>query len=51
MSVIEDAVAKIEDWQGKNVSIEPLSGGLTNTNYKVTVDGTPFFCARSGGKH
>ena len=43
MSVIEDAVAKIEDWKGKNVSIETLSGGLTNTNYKVTVDGTPFF--------
>ena len=43
MSVIEDAVAKIEDWKGKEVSIEPLSGGLTNTNYKVTVNGTPFF--------
>ena len=43
MSVIEDTVLKIEDWKGKNVSIEPLSGGLTNTNYKVRVDGTPFF--------
>jgi thiamine kinase-like enzyme len=43
MSVIEDAVSKIEDWKGKNVFIEPLSGGLTNTNYKVTVDGKPFF--------
>jgi thiamine kinase-like enzyme len=43
MSVIEDAVSKIEDWKGKNVSIEPLSGGLTNTNYKVTVDGKSFF--------
>ena len=43
MSVIEDAVLKIDDWKGKGVSIEPLSGGLTNTNYKVDVDGTPFF--------
>lgn len=43
MSVIEAAVAKIEDWKGKNLSIESLSGGLTNTNYKVTVDGTPYF--------
>ena len=43
MSVIEDAVSKIEDWKGKSVSIEPLSGGLTNTNYKVDVDGVPFF--------
>jgi thiamine kinase-like enzyme len=43
MPVIEDAVSKIEDWKGKNAFIEPLSGGLTNTNYKVTVDGKPFF--------
>lgn len=43
MSVIEDAVSRIEDWKGKNVSIEPLSGGLTNTNYKVLVEGQPFF--------
>lgn len=43
MSVIEDAVSKIEAWKGKDILVEPLSGGLTNTNYKVTVDGTPFF--------
>lgn len=43
MSVIEDVVKKIEDWKGRNVSIQPLSGGLTNTNYKVEVDGTPYF--------
>jgi thiamine kinase-like enzyme len=43
MSVIEEAVAKIEDWKGKQISIHPLSGGLTNTNYKVEVDGAPFF--------
>jgi thiamine kinase-like enzyme len=43
MSVIEEVVQKIEDWKGKAVSIEPLSGGLTNTNFKVEVDGKPFF--------
>jgi thiamine kinase-like enzyme len=43
MSVIEAAVSKVGDWKGKHVSIEPLSGGLTNTNYKVIVDGNPFF--------
>ena len=43
MSVIEEAVGKIEDWRGRNISIQPLSGGLTNSNYKVEVDGTPFF--------
>lgn len=43
MSVIEEVAEKIEDWNGKDVSIHPLSGGLTNTNYKVMVDGTPYF--------
>ena len=43
MSVIEEVVAKLDDWKGKDISIQHLSGGLTNTNYKVMVDGTPFF--------
>lgn len=43
MAIIEEVIAKIEDWRGKNISIQPLSGGLTNTNYKVEVDGTPYF--------
>ncbi len=43
MSVIEQVVTKIEDWQGRTVSIQPLSGGLTNSNFKVEVDGTPYF--------
>ncbi|HJR81567.1 MAG TPA: choline kinase family protein [Anaerolineales bacterium] len=43
MSIIKEAVSKIEDWKGKNISIQPLSGGLTNSNYCVTVDGKPYF--------
>ncbi|MBE0683818.1 MAG: phosphotransferase family protein [Anaerolineales bacterium] len=43
MSVIEEVVAKIEDWKGNDISIQPLSGGLTNTNFKVDVDGIPYF--------
>ncbi len=43
MSVIEEVVVKIEDWKGRNISIQPLSGGLTNTNFKVEVDGVPHF--------
>ena len=43
MSVIEEVVTKIEDWKDKTISIHPLSGGLTNTNYKVEVDGKPYF--------
>ncbi|MBL8051144.1 MAG: phosphotransferase family protein [Anaerolineales bacterium] len=43
MAIIDEVVKEIEDWQGKNISIHPLSGGLTNTNYKIEVDGKPFF--------
>ncbi|MGE5643159.1 MAG: phosphotransferase [Byssovorax cruenta] len=43
MSMIEEAVTKIPEWKDKNVSITPLSGGLTNSNFKVEVDGTPYF--------
>jgi thiamine kinase-like enzyme len=43
MSIIEEVVAKISDWHGRDVQIQHLSGGLTNTNYKVLVDGKPFF--------
>ena len=43
MSIIEEVVNKIPDWDGKDVAITPLSGGLTNSNFKVTVDGIPYF--------
>jgi thiamine kinase-like enzyme len=43
MSVIEEVVAKVEDWKGKDISIQRLSGGLTNSNFRVLVDGTPYF--------
>jgi hypothetical protein len=43
MSVIEEVVAKVDDWKDKEILIEHLSGGLTNTNYKVLVNGKPFF--------
>lgn len=43
MSVIDEAVAKIDDWRGRNIVIQPLSGGLTNSNYRVLIDGSPFF--------
>lgn len=39
---IEQVIARIENWRGRQVKIQPLSGGLTNTNYCVEVDGTPY---------
>lgn len=41
--MIEDVVSKVEDWRGRDIVVTPLSGGLTNTNYKVEVDGVPHF--------
>jgi len=43
MSIIEEVVKKIPDWHGKDVVITPLSGGLTNSNFKVEVDRIPYF--------
>jgi len=43
MSTIDEVVAKIPDWDGKDISILPLSGGLTNSNFKVEVDGLSYF--------
>ncbi len=40
---IEEVVQKIGDWQGKPVEIQPLSGGLTNTNFRVKVEGQTNF--------
>ncbi len=43
MPVIDEIVSQIEAWKGKHVQVQPLSGGLTNSNYHVVVDGTSYF--------
>jgi thiamine kinase-like enzyme len=43
MATIEEIVNKIPEWDDRQIVIAPLSGGLTNTNYKVEVDGVPYF--------
>ena len=47
---IEDVIARIGDWQGKRLEARPLSGGLTNTNYRVDVDDQPHFVRVPGAK-
>jgi thiamine kinase-like enzyme len=42
MTTIEDVIARIDDWRGCDVRPAPLAGGLTNTNYRIEVDGTPY---------
>jgi thiamine kinase-like enzyme len=39
MSRADDAVALVSLWRGEAVKVSPLSGGLTNENYLVEVDG------------
>ena len=40
---IEQVIAAIPDWAGGAVTAERIPAGLTNTNCRVEVDGTPFF--------
>ncbi len=40
---IEEVINRIPDWRGRTRNIQPLSGGLTNMNYRVQVEGTPYF--------
>lgn len=40
---IEQVIAAIPAWDGRAVDAEPIAAGLTNANWKVTVDGTPHF--------
>ena len=40
---IEDVAAAIPAWAGRDVVAEPISGGLTNRNFRVVVDGVPMF--------
>lgn len=40
---IEQVVAAVPGWAGRTVTAERIPAGLTNTNYRVEVDGTPYF--------
>jgi thiamine kinase-like enzyme len=40
---IDQVVALIPSWQGRTVLVSPMTGGLTNSNFRVDVDGTPYF--------
>jgi thiamine kinase-like enzyme len=37
---VEAAVAAIEPWQGKRLEYAPVLGGLQNSNWRITVEGT-----------
>lgn len=39
---IDQVIARIAAWRGRAVTVRPLPNGITNTNYRVDVDGTAF---------
>jgi thiamine kinase-like enzyme len=43
MAIIDEVVTRIPEWNNKEVVVTPLSGGLTNSNFRVDVDGVPYF--------
>ncbi len=45
---IEQVIAAIPEWRGRPTAIHPMTGGLTNTNYRVDVDGTAYFVRLPG---
>lgn len=47
---IEDVVAAIPEWRGLPVAVEPVTGGLTNRAYRVSVDGRPHFVSIPGAR-
>jgi thiamine kinase-like enzyme len=40
---IEAVVSSIPDWAGRTLTVEPIAAGLTNANFRVTIDGTQAF--------
>jgi thiamine kinase-like enzyme len=43
VATIEEVVARVPGWAGHSIEIERIPAGLTNANYRVAVDGTPYF--------
>ncbi|MCP4211122.1 MAG: phosphotransferase [Halieaceae bacterium] len=47
--IIDEIIELVSGWRGKKISVEPLSGGMTNSNYKIVVNGSFFFVSIPGG--
>ncbi len=47
-ATINEVVELMSEWHGKEISIEPLSCGITNSNFKIVVNGSLFFVSISG---
>ena len=47
---IDEVIAGVPAWAGRDVQAESIEGGLTNANYRLTVDGGEQYCVRIPGK-
>jgi thiamine kinase-like enzyme len=45
---IEEVVRQIDAWRGKPLDIQVMPGGITNENFRVNVDGQPYFVSIPG---
>ena len=45
---IEEVVQQIDAWRGKPLDIQEMPGGITNENFRVAVDGHPYFVSIPG---
>ena len=45
---IDEVVQKIDAWRGQPLDIQEMPGGITNENYRVTVEGRPYFVSIPG---
>jgi thiamine kinase-like enzyme len=45
---IDDVVERVPGWARREIRIEPIAAGLTNQNFRVEVDGSPFFVRLPG---
>ena len=46
---IDEVIAGVPAWAGRDVEVESIEGGLTNANYRLTV-GEERFCVRIPGR-
>ncbi len=43
MATIEEVVERVPRWAGRSIEIDRIPAGLTNANYRVAIDGVPYF--------
>lgn len=39
---LDEVLGSVEEWRGRSLEVAPLSGGLTNSNYRVDVGGRSY---------